>query len=343
MSDIVRSGSVTTGDATAIEYCFEQGWTDGLPVVPPTRALVDAFLAAGGVEADELLGEIVERSRPVYAEKVAANAVLAGCRPEYMPVVLAAVRALCRPEANAHVPTLSTSGSAALLLVNGRVARSIGMNSGANLFGSGNRPNATIGRALRLVIMNILGSRTGTFDRSALGHPGKYTFCIAEDEEDSPWPPFHVSRGFDASDSVVTLVFSDAPRQIRDDSSDDPLRLIRLYATLLKGCYHTGGTFVLVLNPDHRAVFREAGWSRERICELLIEEAVMTAAELKRSGRMQGEPTPDDELIRVPFIKTPDDLILVAAGGPGVFSAVVPPWAGGRHTRPVSVAVENGR
>lgn len=329
-------------DARAlIEQCYEEGWTDGLPVVPPTEDAVEAFLAAAGLEAEDLVGNVPERSRPVTAEKVAANAVLAGCLPEYMPLVVAGVRALCDERANPHSATLSTSGSAPLMIVNGPIRNELGLNGGANIFGPGVRANATVGRALRLVIMNVLGGRTGSFDRSSIGHPGKYSFCIAEDEENSPWEPFHVSCGFGVSESVVTLIHCDGPRHMRDDASRDAERLLKLFATMIKGCAHTAGSFALVINPDHRAVLAAEGLTREQVRNELIERAVLSVAELKRTARMTGEVEPGDEENVVPMARTPDDMIILAGGGPGVFSAVVPPWSGGRLTRPVQVRVED--
>jgi hypothetical protein len=330
--------AVDEGDL--IERCYESGWTDGLPVVPPTEERVRAFLDAAGLEPGQVLGEVPERRRIVTAEKVAANAVLAGCLPAYMPVVVAAVRALCDPRANAHSATLSTSGSAPLLVVNGPVRHELGLNGAANLFGPGVRANATIGRTLRLVIMNVLGGRTGSFDRSSIGHPGKYAYCIAEDEEGSPWEPYHVSCGFDADTSLVTLVHCDAVRYVRDDASRDGDRLLTLFATVIKACSHTGGSFVVVVNPDHRAVLAGEGWTREAIRDRLLEQARISVAELKRTARVAGDPEPGDEDTQIAMARTPEDLILLAGGGPGVFSAVVPPWSGGRLTRPAQAVVE---
>ncbi|TMQ14246.1 MAG: thioredoxin, partial [Candidatus Rokuibacteriota bacterium] len=163
-----------------IEAYYEAGWTDGLPVVPPTDASVEAMLAAAGLRGDEVIGEIPGRNTVVVADKVAINAVMAGCLPEYLPVVVAALEGLCHPDFAYHGPASSTGGSAMVLIVNGPVARALGINSGNNAFGQGHRPNATIGRAVRLVMMNAMNTRPGLLDRATLGNPGKYSFCFAE-------------------------------------------------------------------------------------------------------------------------------------------------------------------
>src|SRR6185295_8009421 len=165
---------------------------------------------AAGLRADEALGEIPSRNTSVTAEKAAINAVMAGCRPEYFPVVVAAIRGLCRPAFAYHGPASSTGGSAMVLIVNGPITRTLGINSGNNLFGQGHRPNATIGRAVRLVMMNVMNTRPGLLDRATLGTPGKYSFCFAENEDDHPWEPLHVTRGFRPEDSTVTVYASNS-------------------------------------------------------------------------------------------------------------------------------------
>jgi hypothetical protein len=176
----------------AIEFYYAKGWTDGLPVVPPTEQSIRSMLDAAGLEPGQELTFIEHRQVSVTAEKVAINAVMAGCKPEYMPVVVAAIEAIGDPAWCYHGPATSTGGSAVFMLVNGPIARELGFNYGDNLFGPGWRPNATIGRAVRLVMRNVIGTLPGRLDRSTLGHAGKYSFCIAENEDDSPWPAVHV-------------------------------------------------------------------------------------------------------------------------------------------------------
>src|SRR6185295_6242994 len=195
-------------DAEAIELCFAQGWTDGLPVVPPTPERVVRMLDAARLEPGREIAYIAHRAVSVTAEKVAINAVMAGCRPEYMPVVVAAVEGIGDPRWSYHGPGTSTSGAAVLLIVNGPVAQELDINAGDNLFGPGWRANLTIGRAVRLVMRNVCGRIPGTLDRGTLGHPGKLSFVIAENEAESPWPPLHVERGFRPEQSTVTVVAS---------------------------------------------------------------------------------------------------------------------------------------
>src|SRR5215510_6523954 len=216
-----------------IEAYFERGWTDGLPVVPPSDKSIAAMLAGAALRGDETLGEIPERGVVVSAEKLAINAVMAGCRPEYLPVVVAALRGLCHPQFAYHGPASSTGGSAMVLIVNGPIARRIGINSGNNVFGQGTRANATIGRAVRLTMMNVMNTRPGFLDRATLGNPGKYSFCFAENEVDHPWDPLHVSRGLSREDSAVTLIASNSLYQVYNQLAARPEPLLLRFADAL--------------------------------------------------------------------------------------------------------------
>ena len=191
---------------SAVEALYELGWTDGLPVLPPTADKVAEFLAAAGRDGSEIVGELPERRREITAEKVAANAVMAGCRPEYMPVVLAAAQAMLAPEFNLVGPSSSMGGAATLVIVNGPIVQELGINARNNLFGPGNRANSTIGRAMRLILMNACAAIPGLYDRSVIGHPGKFSYCIAEAETETHWTPLHVERGFSPEQSAVNRV-----------------------------------------------------------------------------------------------------------------------------------------
>ena len=208
------------GPLEAIEACFENGWSDGLPVVPPTPEAVTVMLSAANLAPDAILGVEPVKGAVITAEKVAINAVMAGCKPEYMPVVAAAVDAITQPEFNLHGITVSTMGAAIMLIVNGPITEELGINGGVSAFGPGYRANATIGRAIRLIVMNVLGTRSNDgLDKATLGHPGKYTWCVAENEQVLPdnWSPLHVTRGIDESESAVTVV-SGARRKTGDIS-----------------------------------------------------------------------------------------------------------------------------
>jgi len=209
---IASPGAAMTSDE--FEIWFDKGVTDGLPVVPPTRERVERMLAGSGRPRDELLGTMPPNYGRLTVEKAAINAVLAGCRPEYLPVVVAAAESACDPAFNLHGVATSTHFAAPLIVVNGPIRTRIGLNSAFGVFGPGYRANATIGRALRLLMINVGGARPGEISMSTFGHPGRYTYCIAENEEASPWPPFHASRGFPAEVSTVTLFAGEGPHGI---------------------------------------------------------------------------------------------------------------------------------
>jgi hypothetical protein len=211
--------------ADEFELFFDKGVTDGLPVVPPTRERVARMRAGAARPGDELLGEMPPNYGRVTVEKVAINAVMAGCRPEYLPVLLAAVQCVCDPDFNLHGVSTSTHFAAPLILVNGPIRTRIGLNASFGVFGPGYRANATIGRALRLLMINVGGVRPGEISMSTFGHPGRYTYCIAENEEASPWPPYHASRGFSAESSAVTLFAGEGPHGISDHASRTPQAL----------------------------------------------------------------------------------------------------------------------
>ena len=212
MSEIGETTTVQWDSALeAIERCYELGWTDGLPVVPPTEARVAEFIERSGRPSGEVIGELPERRREITVGKVAANAVMAGCLPDYMPVVLTATEAMLDPVFNLVGPSSSMGGSGILTIINGPVTRELNINARNNLFGPGNRANATIGRAVRLILMNACAAIPGVFDRSVIGHPGKYTYCIAEAEGETHWTPLHVERGFQAEQSTVTVFAGESP------------------------------------------------------------------------------------------------------------------------------------
>jgi hypothetical protein len=319
----------------AIEMYYERGWTDGLPVVPPTEERVREFLAASGQQPGDIVGAIPQRNRVMTAEKIAINAVMAGCLPAYAPVVMAAVGAMTSDRFNPHGSTTSTAGAAPLIIVSGPIARELEINSGANLFGPGWRANATIGRALRLVLMNLGGAVPGVLDRATMGHPGKYTYCIAESEEASPWEPLRVDLGFGAESSTVTVVASESPHQVRDDSSYEPRSLLDGFVDSMTGAgSFTSADWVVVVCPEHAAVIGRHGWSRDDVKGYLAERCRRSLADLKRLGRRKGQPEAGDEEKMVQMLSGPEEILLLVAGGAaGVFSAVIPPWSGGHASR----------
>jgi hypothetical protein len=326
-----------------IEAYFARGWTDGLPVTPPTEKSVADMLAAAELHGDQILGVIAERNTVVIARKVAINAVMAGCRPECMPVVVAAIEGLCRPEFAYHGPASSTGGSAMVIIVNGPIAKTLGVNSGNNAFGQGTRANATIGRAVRLTMMNVMNARPGLLDRATLGNPGKYSFCFAENEDDHPWEPLHVERGFRRDQSAVTVYASNSLYQVYNQLAAAPEPLLLCFADALAnlGVPNVRGfnQSLLVFAGEHSEVLRKSGWSKWDVKRFLVERARRRVADYKRAARLPGPITPADESTWRQVFEDPGDLLVVCAGGrAGSWSACLPGW-GKKWTKAVTVAV----
>jgi len=317
-----------------IESMFERGWSDGLPLVPPTPERVAHMLTGTTRDAAEVVAVVPPDLVECTVEKVAVNAVMAGCRPEYLPVVLAALEAACTEEFNIHGVLATTMPVGPVVIVNGPVARAIGMNSRGNALGQGNRANATIGRALQLVIRNVGGGRPGEVDRATHGNPGKYTFCFAEDEAGSPWEPLHVSRGFAPDQSAVTLFAGEGPRVVVDQLSREAHSLARTYAACLRTVAHpkmvVGIDATLVVGPEHARVLREAGWSRARLLEELSVLLQLPGAEIIRGagGITEGMPEAFADTV-LPKFRDGGLLVVHAGGGAGLFSEIIGGWAGG--------------
>jgi hypothetical protein len=320
--------------SSAMELCYSKGWTDGLPVVPPTEGPIRAMLDAAGLEPQHQLAFIENRQVSVTAEKVAINAVMAGCKPEYFPVVAAAIEALGDPLYGYHGPATSTGGSAVFMLVNGPIARELNINSGDNLFGPGCRANATIGRAVRLSMINVIGTKPGELDRSNHGHGGKYTYCIAENETDSPWPPLHTTRGFRREQNTVTVYAALAPHQFSNSLSATPDGVLTTACTLMR--VSPGAVaqpqHALIIGGEHQQIMKKAGWSREQVQAYCFEHARTSVAALKRANMMAGEIAAEDERMLRPVYPGKEDLLVIAAGGKaGAQSSYIPGW-GGKHS-----------
>src|SRR6059036_3453763 len=254
-------------DADAIERLFDRGVTDGLPVVPPTRRLVDRAVAASGRDADELIALVPPNYGRATVEKIAVNAVMAGCRAEYLPVVIAAVEAICDEAFDLHGVSATTNAPSLLVIVNGPIRAELEINSGAGVFGSGSRANATIGRAVRLVCVNLGGAKPGAVSMSTLAHPGRYTYCIGEHEEASPWESLAVEHGFAASQSVVAVLAADAPLGVYAQHSRTPYHLLPTLAASMAVVSHHKmthwGDTLVVLSPEHAKILGAAGWKKE--------------------------------------------------------------------------------
>jgi hypothetical protein len=318
------------------EAMFARGWSDGLPLVPPTPERVLAMLDGTTRAPDEVVAIVPPDLAPCTVEKVAINAVMAGCKPEYLPVVIAAVEAACTDAFNIHGVLATTMGVGPVIIVNGPIRRAIGMNSGINVLGQGNRANATIGRALQLVVRNVGGGRPGEVDRATYGNPGKLGFCFAEDEEGSPWGPLSADLGAKPGASTVTLFTGEGPRTIVDQLSRDPESLARTLAVCLRTLCHPKLVLafdaLLVIGPEHARVFREAGWSKAKLIERLGELLLVRGEELMRGagGIAEGLPLPESAKDQ-PFPKfRPGGLLIAHAGGAaGLFSALIGGWVTG--------------
>lgn len=336
----MKSGQFEVSDTVeAIEFYYTKGWTDGLPVIPPTEEAVQAMLQAAGLPPDHEITFIEHRRVSVTAEKAAINAVMAGCKPEYMPVIVAAIEGIGDSRYNYHGPSTSTGGSAVFLLVNGPIAKALDINHGDNLFGPGWRANATIGRAVRLVMRNVIGTLPGQLDRSTLGHGGKYSFCISEDEAKSPWPPVHVERGFAPEQSTATVFAALGPHQIYNQLSNTPEGILDTLCAHMRISAGSGRQpqYVLVISGEHRNVMAKQGWSKADIKRYCFEHSQTSAAELKRINLRPGNVTPEDEPLMLPLVEAPEDFIVVAAGGSaGAFSAYIPGWGAKRVTECVT-------
>ena len=321
----------------AIERCYELGWTDGLPVVPPTYERVNQFLDRAGRPADEALGSVPERRREVTVGKVAANAVMAGCLPEYMPVVLAAAEAMLDPEFNLIGPSSSMGGAGILAVVNGPVVRELDMNCRNNLFGPGNRANSTVGRAIRLVLMNACASIPGLFDRSVLGHPGKFSYCIAENEADTHWNPLHVERGLSPDQSAVTVFACDAPRSLRMAATPETMLagaadVASSLGTSMANSGSVGDTSAMVRQGEIGLVVAGAsdvweGWSKADVRDYMHPLVRRSLADLRGAKAVPGEVEPGDDRRYVSLVPSPEDILVVFAGGAEANTcAVIPSW-----------------
>ncbi len=320
------------------DYFYEQGWTDGLPIVPPTAVRVERMLAGMPAHAaDELIGAVPPKFGHATLRQVAVNAVMAGCKPEYLPVVVAALRAVMEPAYGLEHRQTTTHAGAPLIIVNGPIVQRLRINCGTGVFGPGWRANATIGRALRLVLVNIGGAGPGV-DASQTGHPGKYTYCIAEYEAANPWQPLHVERGFCPEQDVVTVVNAEAPHSMTENVQTEPLEIMRTFAssmaTLGVNNLYSQGHPVLALGLEHVHYLADGGLSKREVQTALFEMARQPWGLMKNRGKSKGPRFPEfvdqsDDRSMVPIINAPEDLIVIVAGGAGGKSMFMP-TAGGQ-------------
>lgn len=344
------SESALQGFYDAVEFFYGKPWSDGMPVVPPSQELVAQMLAGVSRDPDEEIGLVPPNFEPLTVRRIAEHAVMAGARPDYMPVIVAAMHAILEEKLNMHGVQTTIHGVAPLIIVNGPYGKKIGVNGARGCFGPGFRANTTIGRTVRLILYNVGGGfPKGSF--SCFGSPARYSYCIAENEEDSPWEPLAVSRGFKAGQNVVTVVQCDSPQLTHDDANDDPERL---HLATTDCMANMGGMnawratdMVVALAPDIADNFAKAGYSREDTHKLLREKAGKRVGELRKGGlwrverlnRYVQKVDPNDDDYFVNTIQEPSRLFLVVAGGrPGATTAVCHGW--NETTRGVSVAFD---
>ena len=338
MADLLTA----TDESTALEDLHTRGFTDGLPVIIPTPARVSRMVLASGLEADMVLGAMGPGHGIATIEKVAVAAVMAGCLPDYMPVVLAAVKAVIDPVFDLTEMQATTHCTAPLIIVNGPARQTCGpISSSYGALGPGHRANASIGRALRLTMINIGGGRPGTSDMALLGHPGKFTFCLAEDEDNSPFPPMHVDLGFNPDDSVVTVIGAEAPHSVLYSGDGDDLNGYKSLLDMLaigianaatNNAILTGGTATIVLNPEHAQVLNKAGMTRQDIAEEIHRRSTMAEAAINKLAPGFAR---KDSGNRDAF-KGPEQLLILMSGGSGLYSMVMPSWCAGPHKNSAS-------
>lgn len=341
---------ISIDDADVLDYFFDQGLTDGLPIVPPTVARVHRMIAGGGLEKDVVLGGIPARSVEVTVLESAVNAVMAGCKPEYFPVVIAATRAVLSPEYGGHAMFASTSGGGVCVLVSGPLAEELKIHGRNGALGSGFRANATIGRSLRLMAVNTLGNATlGGMDGSSQGNPGKYSLCFSEDPPPTPWPTLRAEKGFGAADTTVTIMVAEAPRQVANHLSLDPVAILNTFAVTMRcaGIFGVGKRMqgIVVLGPEHAGALVRAGWSKDDVREYLMSATRVTHEELRAAGiTIEHGTTHDMEAEsdgKTPTFEDPADLMVVTAGGDGLgWSSYIPGAAPKVHTKSVTRLVQ---
>jgi hypothetical protein len=327
-------------------WAMEQRWSDGLPVLPPTPERVARVL--GSRDRTRLIAALAPLDGRATLEAIAINAALAGAGAEHLPVIVAAIRALADPAFNLNAIQTTTHPCTPLVMVNGPIATRLGISGGANALGNGHRANAVIGRAVRLVLQNVGGARPGHEDRATLGHPGKFSYCLAENEAASPWAPLSVERGFPPSASTVTVAGAEAPHNVNDHGSTTAeaflLALAGTAATTGSNNIYLGGQPVVILGPEHAATVAGSGWSKAELKRRLwacarVRLDRFSAENLARFSiiapeRFVGRP-PDAD---VPWCVTPEDLVVIVAGGPGKHSSVIPTFGA---TRSVTAAIED--
>ncbi len=330
MSQRLASEKVLVADsAEAVNDLFlEKGWSDGLPIIPPTAEAVERMLAGTKRDPADMVAAIPPRWSEATAEKIAINAVMAGCLPEYLPVIITAVEAMCEESVNLYGVQATTHPASPLLIVNGPIAKKLDINAKSGAFGPGWRSNATIGRAIRLILMNIGGAFPGKTDMSTQGQPCKYTFCIAENEEASPWEPLHVERGFEASTSTITVAAAENPHNINDHSATAAEDVLSTIANSMANMGSNNflaqcGGPILVLGPEHAATIAGGGFSKSDVKAFIYEKARIPRRRFHERAIQHLYPNLDEDAL-IPIASKKEDIVVIVVGGPGKHSSFLP-------------------
>ncbi|MFL2645533.1 MAG: hypothetical protein ACJ0KI_07740 [Dehalococcoidia bacterium] len=316
------------------DYFMEQGWTDGLPIIPPTPDRVNAMIGSSNVGRFDVIGEIPPNWGSATVEKIAINAVMAGCRPEHFPVLMAAVKAITQPEFNLYAIQATTHPCGILMIINGPIIKSLNVNNSSGVFGPGFVSNAVIGRAMRLILFNVGGGYPGVGDMSSQGSPAKFSFCIGENEDLNPWNPIHVDMGFDLKDSTVTVAAAESPHNINDHTGRSAEEVLTIVAGAMKvtgaNNAYTGGQTILLLGPEHAETIVSDGFTKSDVIHWLMKNALIPLNSythdtlMERFGAIPEGP--------VPMVRAESDLLIGVTGGPGKHSSWIPTFGGTTHS-----------
>lgn len=353
----LQGGSMTVDAPEDIEealaYSMSQGWGDGLPIIPPTPQRVERMLAYWDRPWNESAGVFAPRDAQILPVQVAANAVMAGCKPPYFPLVMLIIQAMCEAPFNLRGMQSTTHPCAPLAIFNGPIGRELGINSGHNAFGPGCQANATIGRAVRLAMVNIAGAVPGVGDMATMGAPGKYSFVVAENDACSPWEPLHVERGYDPGVTTVTVVAAESPFNINDHFSKDAAGLLKMIAGTIASTgannWYYESNAVVALSPEHAKTFADAGLTKSQVQQLLFESSTIALGDLSTENIEERFRKRDPARFanapldtRLTIVQNPADLIVIVLGGLGKHSMYLPTFGA---TRAVTRALKlsNGR
>jgi hypothetical protein len=329
----------------AFDEIYRRGWTDGLPVIPPRQEYIQEMIECSGLQPDEIIAELAPEGAPATVEKIAINAVMAGCRNEYLPVLIAAVKAMAQPQFNLLWVQATTNAVAPFVVINGPIRHKLDLNCGRGALGPGRRANATIGRAIRLIMLNIGGGQPGEVDKSELGQPGKFTFCLGEAEEESPWDPLHVELGYRREESTISLIGVQGSQAFRTPFLQPESILMMVAKTMAAswaGCYNNGtGQPVVIFSPGYANLFHNAGWSKSRVKQWLFEETKVPAALMPQEPTLSRHRRPrilqgDDRLW---ICEKPEDITIVVAGSSDPYHVTHLPNAGSTEMATQLIAV----